>query len=146
MNKKLYHYTTIENLYKIITDGTIKLATAGLDKGEKPGVWFSTNPFWESTVNKLVYLPDGSVRQLNFKEMKTIGIARIEVELSNYIVPFSKFFFQCNMKKKTFKSLIKSGRAMGAIPQEWYASLSPIKRDYWIDIEIMSEGKWIKFQ
>jgi len=45
----LWHYTKGVHLAKILADGFIRPATAFVDPGEKPIVWFSTDQHWEPT-------------------------------------------------------------------------------------------------
>ena len=44
-----WHYTTSSSFRKILVEGTIKPATAYIEKHERAIVWFSVNPIWEPT-------------------------------------------------------------------------------------------------
>lgn len=43
-----YHYTVGFWARLIVEDGLIQLATLHVHSSEKPAVWFSVNPTWES--------------------------------------------------------------------------------------------------
>jgi hypothetical protein len=138
-----YHYTTIENLQKILASGEISLATAGVEKNEKPAAWVSSNSQWENTVNKFRIIANGTISILSFEEMIKYGIARIQIAEDKNLVHFGKFFFQSNMKKSTFNALIKSGKERGANPKEWFASFQPISQNQWKKVEIYKDDKWL---
>src|SRR5262245_44666416 len=60
-----WHYTTGQKFRLIVTDGEILPATAGVPEGERPIVWFSTAPDWETTANKYLLRRDGTIEHLD---------------------------------------------------------------------------------
>src|SRR5918912_908845 len=79
--KPLYHYTVGQYLPAIIESEEIRPATALIANGEKPAVWFSTNPVWEQTCNKLWQDSTGRIRGLNNRQTmeKCGGLVRIQI-------------------------------------------------------------------
>ncbi len=63
--KLAWHYTHSRSFDGILKDGMIRPATAHVPAGESPITWFSTEQFWEPSVFKGRYLPDGMIEQLD---------------------------------------------------------------------------------
>ncbi len=63
---------TLNRFNDILRDGFIKPATAGLPPGERPAVWFSSNPVWEETANKRAEF-DGYLIPLNREQTALCG-------------------------------------------------------------------------
>jgi hypothetical protein len=82
----LWHYTTVHCLNSIIEDGHIRCATKGVLATELAIAWFSTEEFWEPTVEKL-WLPGNSdiPQVLDMKAMleHDILLCRIGLEESS---------------------------------------------------------------
>jgi tRNA-binding EMAP/Myf-like protein len=48
----VWHYTNGSVIERILSEGVIKLATAGIAPPEKGVAWFSTNPVWEPSASR----------------------------------------------------------------------------------------------
>ncbi|EDP96746.1 hypothetical protein U8527_00385 [Kordia algicida OT-1] len=144
---KFYHYTPTIRLKEIIESKEIKLATQSVfNKKEKPVAWVSTNPNWENTATKMVSTIFGKPRQLTFEEQaENLGCARIEVK-STGLMTWAKLKHKANMDLKAARAFEFTGKQKKANPNEWFGSLTPIKNDRWIKIEVFENGKWQEFK
>jgi hypothetical protein len=79
-----WHYTTGTCFLQITEEGYIQPATAYIAPGERPIVWFSTNPIWEPTACKGVPVPGGLSRTGTFEETyeRGRGLVRFGVAAS----------------------------------------------------------------
>src|SRR5262245_46404644 len=105
--QEIYHYTTGQCFYRIVEDGVIKLATAGVPKGERPAVWFAINPDWDATVNQICLNPDGSLIKLNREETAKLGggLVRFVVEPKCAPYTFREFVKRSRIEKKMAQAM-----------------------------------------
>jgi len=77
---KRWHYTTVELLRQVLSDGLIKTADEQICRGEKPAVWFSSHQVWEPTATKGCQTESGR-RDCTIQEMIDLGggLARIGI-------------------------------------------------------------------
>ena len=69
----VWHYTILDAFRSILRDGFIKPATQFVPPGERPVVWFSSNPVWENSAAKGV-TEGGRRRTATFDEHVTVPI------------------------------------------------------------------------
>lgn len=144
METRYFHYTTEDNLDKIIEMGKIKLATACVVNNEKPCVWVSTNPFWEYSATKSQLVGGCFIQSLTFEEQVEFwGCARIEIKPVG-LYKWGKLIHKIRMAKEIALSLEEVGIEMGASPSDWYGSLYPIDISKWIKAEVYRNGEWIE--
>ena len=78
----LWHYTVVERLQRILQVGEIRPPSAGGPRHAKPAIWFSSNPVWEPTANRL-WRDDIDGRMVRLSKDQTYvlggGLARIGV-------------------------------------------------------------------
>jgi hypothetical protein len=142
----LWHYTCGDRLEKILKSGEIRPATAGIEKGERPAVWFSTNPVWEQTANKLLMDSlTGRVHAATKQETHEYcgGLARIAVAPETAPINWADFCTQSGISSKFAAGLKKVAYSMGSRPSQWFVSFSSVLRDKWLAIEIWDGEKWI---
>lgn len=148
MSHRVYHYTIGAYLPPIIEAGELRPATAGVPSGERPAVWFSTNPEWEETANKM------TARKVKGRVVFTMGtkestlkagggLVRIAVRPEAAPLSWEDFRALSGVAKEHADSLEKAARDQGANPDEWRVSFDPVPRYEWIDVEVWSEGGWI---
>jgi hypothetical protein len=144
---RLWHYTTIIALDKIIESGSINLANKSIALNEKPAVWFSSNPEWEHTVFKaMINHSSGEITDLTRDELQAkFGLARIEIQVTTNIITWAKFKRTSNINKDMAKALEKVVNDNGAKPEEWYACYDPIYSNRFIVCEVLINGKWVTF-
>jgi hypothetical protein len=133
MAKKLYHYTTVENLEKILQCGEIKVSNKLHGKRlESPGVWLSTNHDWD-----FIYA-NGAVKN---------GRARIEIDrkiLGDRVVTWERFKLAYGLSIEESENIERLAFYASANPRDWFIRYSPIYSKLWLSIEIYRSGKWVK--
>jgi hypothetical protein len=142
----LWHYTCGDRLELILKSGEIRPATAGIEKGERPAVWFSSNPVWEETANKLrLDSWTGEVRSLTKQETHEYagGLARIAVSPETAPVNWERFCRESGASTKMLAGLKKAAYSMSSHPSQWFVSFSPVRREKWLSIELWDGKKWI---
>lgn len=143
-NKRLFHYTVGACLPQIIRSGEIKLATAFVNKGEKPAVWFSTNPVWEQTANKMLFDKDtGRLINLDKEGTALWGNGLVRIEIVPEAAPYTWWNYKrlSRAKKKILRGLYEVAMKDGADPKEWRVSFEPVRAEFWLAIEIWSAEK-----
>ena len=126
------------HLQQILREGGLRLATESVDGCERPGVWFSSNQTWESTVNKLP--PSGDRGFL--AHAKILGVARIGVTRDTAPVSWEDYCRISGLDLALARGFERSGNAMGASSSEWYVSFDPVPRERWKAIEVSRDGQW----
>lgn len=143
MKKKYFHYTTEGRIDEIINSGEIKLATNSVfSKKEKAVAWVSTNLKWENTASKIISDRSGNLIHLTFeKQIEVLGCGRIEVQEIG-LMSWAKLKHEANMDFKAAQGFEKTGLLQGANSNEWYGSLTPIRKSRWIKAEVFKDGEW----
>ena len=142
----LWHYTCGDRLELIQKSGEIRPAIAGIEKGERPAVWFSSNPVWEETANKLLMDSlTGQVRSLTKQETHEYagGLARIAVSPETAPINWDRFSSESGASTKMLAGLRKAAYSMGSRPSQWFVSFSSVRREKWLAIELWDGEKWI---
>jgi hypothetical protein len=113
----------------------IKPATAFIGKGERPIVWFSTNPVWEQTVHSMETL----IRW---------GVSPCRIAVPPEVAPyrFNKLRRLSGMKADTADALARAARRDGANPDEWRGTFDAVPRDRWLAIEMRNGDSWQEWQ
>lgn len=144
--KKVYHYTTYKALKQILADNEIKVSeTERKLKDKHPSAWFSANPFWEPTASKIMGTPMGQ-RQMNMEEQhRYFGCARISINYEKDLITWAKYRHVSGLPIEGLNIMEYEGEKKGAKRDDWFASFTGVKRDKWIDIEVWTGDKWIKF-
>jgi hypothetical protein len=141
--KKIWHYTIGKHLPKIIESKLIKLATIGVR--EKPAVWFSTNPIWEQTCNKLWQDSiTGKLRQLSKEETHRYGNGLVRIRIKPEAAPYNFQAFKriSKISNNAAKRLTEKAELWGAKPQEWWVSFESVPQSEWLDIEVWDGMNW----
>lgn len=137
MSKLIYHYTYRIAFKKILKDGYIKLATAGIPNWMKAAVFFTYNDFWEPTVNKNVRdNKTGAIRQLSFEEMyKRVGVYRIAI--NEEVAPYNayEYFELSKMRESDKKHFIEYANKVNSNIEEYRISFKTIEKKDWVNIE-----------
>lgn len=144
MSTNAWHYTIGERLPAIFESGELRPSDHYIKKGEKPILWFSTNPHFEPTALKGGLSADGSYRGLSVKETEQEGggLFRFGVSLDR-VTSWPRIGSLAGMKTKIKKSLEVVGIRQGASPRQWYGSLDPIPI-HEMRLEWLSDGgDWV---
>ena len=139
-----WHYTILP-VYKLIVDsGVLRPADCRIELGERPILWFSTNPFWEQTANKMLFdSATGKETKLSMVEtaQKAGGLVRFAVPVQR-LVRWPRLGQLANIKSKTRKILEEAGIRMGADYRQWYGTLESIPTRDCLAIESMDLNNW----
>jgi hypothetical protein len=138
----IWHYTIQDRLEGIVADGRIKREIR-LNRNERKVVWFSSNQNYEMTACKGT-LENGVRRTLTFMEMTTLGLVRIGVEPSTAPVNWKQFQRESGIYRPYARGLEKSGRKVGANPNEWFVSFDEVTADKFVRIESYVVGRWVE--
>jgi hypothetical protein len=144
MQEKLYHYTVADYLPAIFDSGKIKPAKAFLPKNARPAVWFSTNPVWEETANKM-YMDENDRLHLGTKETTHIlggGLARIEIDPEAAPYTWADYRRKSREGERYLDALEKNA----GNPEEWRLSYKSIHRKKWKSVQVWDSIKdeWIE--
>jgi hypothetical protein len=140
-----WHYTTVPFLRLILLDQAIKQATIGVEPGEKPAVWFSSNQTWEETANKGMVTPYGETVRLNKEQThkRAGGLARVGVEPDSAPNDWNAFKRLGGIRPEEARRLYVAGLMRGARPGEWFCSFEPVPADKWVAIEVWDGEAWV---
>jgi hypothetical protein len=141
---RVFHYTTLHCYRLIDADGVIKPATAHVPKNERPAVWFSTNPVWEPTTDKLILLSDGSWRRATTQELIEAheGLVRIEVAPASAPYSWNEYKIRSGITAKVARGLYRVALAQRSRPGQWFVSFNPVPRDQWLEVELSQGAEW----
>lgn len=140
----VWHYTILDAFRSILHDGFIKPATEFVPPGERPVVWFSSNPVWENSAAKGV-TEGGRMRIATFDEHVSAGLIRIGVQSATAPYRWQETKELSNMDASVAQKLYRVAIAKGARPGEWYGTFDPVPRDAWVSVEIWRDGEWQRF-
>jgi len=154
LNKTMryWHYTTFPALKKILKDEEIKPALKGIEGGEFPAVWFSTNPIWEETARKAVRDKETGeqTEALSRDKLFRAGFppVRIEVDPQKVLLrSWKNHRKNSGISKIMAKGLEKTARAMGAEPKEWWVTYEPVSLFCCLlPIEVWNGIEWIDIE
>jgi hypothetical protein len=141
-----YHYTVKLRLDSILADGLIKCATEGVFGGERPAVWFTTNPTWEETANKAVdngFGRESLTRDQTHEVFE--GLVRIAVADETAPHDWNAYRRLSGVSPKMANALRTLAYRAGSKLGEWFISFEPVPRDLWLAVEIWDGEKWGPF-
>lgn len=130
-------------MIRIIADGAIKPARAGVPKGERPAVWFSRRSTWEPTATKLLFdSAAGDVRNATVAEMLAAGgtLARIEVSPDAARHSWRDHLKLGHIDLRWADELEKVALKQGADPNDWRVSYHPVTLEKIIGVESSIDG------
>lgn len=157
----IWHYTNGLVIDEIVKAGFIKLATAGVDAGEKPAAWFSTNPTWDLSANRGNLLlkksdfpvgvkfdvnpqEDFEEKPFDPEEMEQVFKGRFRIGVLPEAAPHGwESFKRLSGMKKEIAEVMEQGVEKNGNPREWRASFSPVPRKMWRTIERLVSGVWV---
>lgn len=140
----VWHYTIGSKLEQIMASGEIRAATTFISQGERPAVWFSSNPAWEETANKLIITPEG---KQEFGTKQTThklggGLARIAVAIETAPHDWKAFQRLSGIDTKIARAMVGAAYEVGARISEWFVAFGPVTRDKWLSVEVWDGDAW----
>ncbi len=140
-----WHYTIGQKLVLILQDGLIKPATAGVPPGEKPIVWFSSNPNWEPTACKATFDENGVFSRLTMAETADLGGGLVRFAVAPETAPHDWRALKdlSGMAGWMAQHLYREGITQGARPGDWWGTFDPVPRSKWIAVQVYDSGRWV---
>jgi hypothetical protein len=141
---KVYHYTVCKHLAKIINDGFIKLATAGVPKWEKPAVFCTLNEKWDNICNKLYYDSiKGKLIPTTFERTYEIGGGVARIQVNPEIVPYNVYEYKrlSGMKKGDWDKYFLAAKTVSSDISKYRIGFEPIFKNDWLNIQILDIDK-----
>lgn len=141
----LYHYTIGDRTESILECGYIDMATAFIEKNERPAAWLSSHPDWDETANKMLLKPDGTLASCDKEDTRKIGgglfrfrISRGELEIHDW---------QGYRRLSGVSDLIAVSqeivtREKGMDTSEHYCVFGHIGHEHWEAIEYWDGSVW----
>jgi hypothetical protein len=130
----VYHYTKGYHIETIRIVGELRPTTIGVPKGERPILWFSSNPVWEHTVSS--HLGIQGTRRLGQ------GLYRIAIDTEKTrVYDWLQLKQLSQMHPRMQDYLEREAVRIGAKPEEWFGTFKPVPREQWVAIEVWPEGE-----
>jgi hypothetical protein len=130
-----WHYTVGLKLPAIRESGVLRPTDACIESYEKPVCWFSVNPYWEPTSAKIshqsfiaaVTSEDRAAFRRFMQETAEVGegLYRFGMPTSG-LIRWPEIGKRANIKAFMRNALMRSGRAQGAEPSQWYGTLHEV--------------------
>ncbi|MBI5277358.1 MAG: hypothetical protein HY854_12950 [Burkholderiales bacterium] len=123
----VFHYAPGIYLPKILSSGHLRPSNAGAPH-ERPVLWFSSNPVWENTANKLFRNADGSVHRMSFCEQReSFGCVRFRLPGDDErLLSFRAAMARANARRHDVRTLEVIGMLQGATPGQWFGTLDAV--------------------
>ena len=139
-----YHYTVGQCIKAIIGEGIIRPATARVPKGERPIVWFSSNPDWEQTANK-GWLQNRVAITLTKEQTRERAGGLFRIGVLNETAPYSwqQLRFLSKMHPAAADRLEEVARERGSNPDEWYGTFHAVTDDKWLVVQELTDEGWV---
>ena len=146
--KRLFHYTRLSNLRKILADRKIIQADTFVKPPEMPVVWFSYRQDWEPTATPgLIDATSGTRRSLTFEEFASRETpARIEIDPQAAPLNWRAWRKSSGVKSRTVKALEESALRQDADTADWRVSFEPVSSKNWFTVEVYVDGEWIEME
>lgn len=139
---RLFHYTIVSLLKKILDSKQIAVATIGVPVEERPVVWFSARQDWEPTAT-----PSWNGRQITFEELCKIETpARIEINPQAAPLNWKAWRTQSGVKARMAWGLEVTAIRLHSSVAEWRMSFDPVGEKDWLAIEIFLGGVWTSLE
>lgn len=119
----------------IFESGVLLPTDVGIERHEKPVLWFSTAPYWEPSATKGFKSPDESPflppRNATIPEMAAAGQGLFRFGISTeQLVRWPDIGKRSGCRAEMRNILMKVGRAWGADPKQWYGTTSSIEIEH----------------
>ena len=146
-----WHYTTGSRFKQILESGVIRPATKFVPAGERPVVWFSTEPVWEPTANKMRQNRDGSFISQDMTQTAEgcEGLVRIGVLPQTAPHDWRAFKQLSGISAKMAEGLYNVAKLQNARPGHWYVTFEEVPKSAWVSIETwdgVNPAGWMPYE
>jgi hypothetical protein len=152
-----WHYTHGDKAKSILADGLIRTTAVYIEEKERPVAWFSSEPYWEPTANKMrlpkaviergVVSSDDPRRTVGMMELfGQAGIYRFGVAEETAPLTWGDFKSQSGISNRMARGLEKAATDQGAYVDKWRASFEDIPRTAWARVDRFDGDKWVPME
>jgi hypothetical protein len=134
----IYHYTQVFHVPSILAQG-LQPSDLFISPGQKPLLWFSTNPMWENTV--LPYNAP-SLQEAHLQTLHIGGLARMICDESVAPYRWKELKKIARIPSKIAMGLYSSAIRLGSRPGEWRGTLDVVPVAKFMAIEFYDGEKW----
>ena len=140
-----WHYTTRAAHRAIRLSGYLLPTASGFEPVERYLSWFSMNDVFEPSALRYITTPDGLRRRATVHEMMRAGRGLVRYGYSPYrLLRGIELLHAARIDAAEMDLFMRAGRAMGANPSLWLASIKPIPIGALI-VEFMNQaGQWVR--
>ena len=140
-----WHYTTRTAHRAIKLSGFLLPTASGFEPVERYLLWFSMNDVFEPSALRYITTPDGLRRRATVPEMMRAGRGLVRYGYSPYrLLRGIELLHAARIDAAEMDLFMRAGRAMGANPSLWLASIKPIPIGALI-VEFMNQaGQWVR--
>lgn len=147
----IYHYTIAEKYSQIVSDGHIKLATAGIEHPSEAAVWFTTRDDWDETAGKGICFADGNrvlsvTADMTLCHHLTDGLVRITCHDETATVDWQEYSKRAKLPRKTKYALEGFARTAGSHHRDWRVSFDPVETARFVAVDFWDGKSWQKEQ
>lgn len=138
----VWHYTLLPKVKIIQADPILKPFGK---PGQVPAVWFSEEQKWEPTAacNWKATLADGTTKYLGMIELFQAHGGLYRFGVGPETAPVIWYDYWAMIADDVANVMMDGAFELGANPDNWRASLAPVKSDQWIRVEMWIEpGQW----
>lgn len=140
-----WHYTTGRHIDAIFNRGVLEPHVASWAQGGMSAVWFSTNDFWESSVNCAVQRPATQHRLLGTREMTELlcdGLFRFSVKSTVGVVTWGQYCEESRLTNRCVEACRRVAAIEGSHPGRWLACLGEVPAEEWLTVERWYGDQW----
>lgn len=141
-----WHYTTGEKFLAIVKHGFLMPATAHINVGERPVLWFSLQQHWEPTAQKASRAADGTITRLGMAGTYSRGGGLVRFGIPAEITtPWPALGKKAGIASRVMENLEHTGVLQGATPSLWCGVLAPVPVAACIvDVFDSEDGPWAR--
>lgn len=134
----LYHYTVGSKLEQIEKARRLEPRGYGMaaSRREKPVLWWSANPLWEPTANKVVSRDGKNFYRPALRELQEmVGVYRYALDCRKpdglnatgiKLIPWSRIPLIAKIDPVDIASMLRSAQTLGSTPTHWWGTLDPV--------------------
>jgi hypothetical protein len=140
----VWHYTDVARLQPILQAGVIRPAAPDKAKKVKTAVWFSSNPVWEPSANRMWRNEHGRIVRLGKDQTYVLGggLARIGVARAVAPLDWKTYKHLSGISAEQAKAIYDDAVSAGARPGEWFATFDDVPRAQWLAVEVLEDEVW----
>jgi len=148
MQELIYHYTSENHLAEILQTGELRVSDwERKNKIRPPALWLSLNTEWENTATKLISEYGNVRRMTKMEQHANFGLIRFSIPFDKgSLCSWGKYKYISNTPEDTYNEMEKSGKNVGAHPNDWFASFKNIPLKKCLSCEKWNGMDWVEYK